>query len=161
MSTDRTAATEPALPPAPRSTAVGPGRALVAVYGIFALAASARAGVQLATRAHEAPLAYGLSAFSAVVYCLATVALGRGTGRWRTVAWVAVGVELVGVVGVGALSLLAPDDFPDATVWSGFGAGYGYVPLLLPFLGLALLWRTRAPAQPQAWTGAGRDPAAQ
>jgi len=27
-------------------------------------------------------------------------------------------------------------------VWSGFGQGYGYVPLVLPFLGLLWLWRT-------------------
>jgi hypothetical protein len=28
-------------------------------------------------------------------------------------------------------------------VWSGFGAGYGYVPLVLPFLGLWWLWHGR------------------
>jgi len=127
----------------PRSTASGPGRALVAVYGIFALAASARAAYQIATKLDEAPLAYGLSALSALVYVLATVALARGGGRWRTVAWVAVGIELVGVLTVGALSVLDAGDFPDETVWSGFGQGYGYVPLVLPFLGLAWLWRTR------------------
>jgi hypothetical protein len=134
----------------PRSTASGPGRALVAVYGIFALAASARAAYQIATKLDEAPLAYALSALSALVYVLATVALARGGGRWRTVAWVAVGIELVGVLTVGALSVLDAGDFPDETVWSGFGQGYGYVPLVLPFLGLAWLWRTR--------TAAGDDP---
>jgi hypothetical protein len=125
------------------STASGPGRALVAVYGVFALAASARAGYQILTKLDEAPLAYALSALSAVVYVVATLALARGTGRWRTVAWAAVGLELVGVLAVGALSVLDAGDFPEATVWSGFGAGYGYVPLVLPFLGLAWVWRTR------------------
>jgi hypothetical protein len=71
---------------------------------------------------------------------VATFALA--TGR-RTLALGAVGIELVGVLVVGATSLIRPEDFPDATVWSGFGAGYGYVPLVLPFLGLWWLWRGR------------------
>lgn len=124
----------------PESTSTGPGRALVAVYGVFALAASARAGFQIATKLDEAPVAYLLSAFSAAVYVVATVALARGA---RRVAWVAVGVELVGVLVVGTLAVLDAGDFPDETVWSGFGQGYGFVPLVLPFLGLAWLWRTR------------------
>jgi len=28
-------------------------------------------------------------------------------------------------------------------VWSRFGSGYGWVPTVLPFLGLAWLWHTR------------------
>jgi len=51
---------------------------LVAVYGLFALAATARSAVQIATKFHEAPLAYLLSAFAAVVYIVATVSLARG-----------------------------------------------------------------------------------
>ncbi|MFI2752345.1 hypothetical protein ACGIF2_02795 [Cellulomonas sp. P22] len=125
------------------STSSGPGRALVAVYGVFALAATARAAFQIATKLDEAPVAYLLSALSAVVYVLATFALARGSRRARRIAWAAVGVELVGVLTVGALSLLDTGDFPDETVWSGFGAGYGYVPLVLPFLGVWWLWHTR------------------
>ena len=45
-----------------------PARVLVALYGVFALAAGARAAVQLSTRFDEAPVAYLLSAFAAVVY---------------------------------------------------------------------------------------------
>jgi hypothetical protein len=71
---------------------------------------------------------------------VATFALG--TSR-RTLALWTVGIELVGVLVVGAVSTLWPQEFPDATVWSGFGAGYGYVPLVLPFLGLWWLWRGR------------------
>lgn len=129
---------------APRSTGSGFGRVLVVVYGIFAVAATARAGVQLLRDWHEAPLAYGLSAFAAVVYVVATVALARGGPVARRVAWCAVGVELVGVLAVGTLSLVDAAAFPRATVWSGFGQGYGYVPLVLPFVGLWWLWRTRA-----------------
>ena len=125
-------------------TSTGPGRALVAVYGVFALAATARAGFQIATKYSEAPLAYVLSAVAAVIYIAATVALARGDSAARRVAWTACSVELIGVLTVGALSLAAPQDFPDKTVWSGFGQGYGYVPLVLPMLGLAWLYRTRS-----------------
>lgn len=115
---------------------------LIAVYGVFALAATARAGVQLATRFHEAPLAYALSAFSGVVYILATIGLSRTGPAARRLAWTAVLIELVGVLVVGSLSVFDAQAFPRATVWSGFGAGYGWVPLVLPFLGLWWLWRT-------------------
>lgn len=124
----------------PAATARGPGRVLVAVYAVFALAASARAGVQLLRDFGEAPLAYALSALAAVVYVLATIGLARGARRLATVTVV---VELIGVLVVGAFSLADPAAFPRATVWSGFGQGYGYVPLVLPVLGLVWLWRTR------------------
>jgi len=125
------------------STSSGPGRVLVAVYGVFALAATARAGYQIATKLSEAPLAYLLSALSAVVYLAATFALARGGVVARRIAWAACSLELLGVLSVGTLSLLSPQDFPQATVWSVFGQGYGYVPLVLPVLGLLWLRRTR------------------
>lgn len=127
----------------PARTNSGPGRVLVAVYGIFALAATARAVVQLATKFAEAPLAYLLSALAGVVYIVATLTLARGTSASRRVAVVAIVVELVGVLTVGSLSLADAAAFPRATVWSSYGSGYGFVPLVLPFLGLAWLWRTR------------------
>jgi hypothetical protein len=126
-----------------RPPSLGPGRLLIAVYGIFAVAATARATVQLVRDASEAPLAYGLSAFAAVVYVVATLALAHNGARFRVVAWVTCSIELVGVLVVGAASLAAPEAFPRATVWSGFGAGYGYVPLVLPVLGLLYLARSR------------------
>jgi hypothetical protein len=132
--------------PSPTSrtrTNVGPGRILVAVYALFALAATARAGVQLATKYAEAPLAYLLSALAGVVYIVATLTLARGSRTSRKIAWVAILVELVGVLTVGTLSLVDAGAFPRATVWSTYGIGYGFVPLVLPFLGLAWLWRTR------------------
>ena len=124
------------------STASGPGRLVVMVYGVLAVAATARSAVQLIRDFETAPLAYVLSGVAAVVYVLATVALARG-GVWRAVAWAAVGTELVGVLAVGALSLAKADLFPDATVWSGFGQGYGYVPLVLPVVGIWWRYRTR------------------
>jgi cytochrome bd-type quinol oxidase subunit 2 len=118
-----------------RPTNTGPGRALVAVYAVFAVAAGARSAVQLATRFEAAPLAYLLSALAAAVYLLATAALARSS---RRLAFTACSVELAGVLTVGTASLLAPAAFPDATVWSGYGIGYGFLPLVLPVLGL--LW---------------------
>ncbi|WP_043634445.1 hypothetical protein [Nonomuraea candida] len=118
----------------------GPGRALIALYGLFSLAAGARAGVQIATRFAEAPLAYALSAFAALVYILLTVALWRGA---RRLALVALGIELAGVLIIGTLSLLDAAAFPDETVWSAYGRGYLFIPLVLPLVGLYWLWRRR------------------
>ena len=47
----------------------------------------------------------------------------------------------------GTLTVLDPELFPDQTVWSAYGAGYGWLPLVLPFLGLAWLWHSR-PSSP-------------
>jgi cytochrome bd-type quinol oxidase subunit 2 len=126
----------------PRATGRGFGRVLVAVYGIFAVAATARSFVQIATRLDEAPVAYLLSAAAALVYIVATVALARGDRTSRRVATVAISVELVGVLVVGTASLLLPDAFPSASVWSPFGSGYLFIPLVLPVVGLWWLRRT-------------------
>jgi len=139
-----------AAPTAGRATASGPGRLLVLVYGIFALSAGARAAVQIATRFSDAPVAYLLSALAAVVYVLATVGLARSGLRARRLALLACTVELVGVLTVGTVSLLVPSEFPDATVWSGYGEGYGFVPLVLPVLGLVWLRHTAPGRRPMA-----------
>ncbi|WP_347110582.1 hypothetical protein AAHB33_07440 [Paenarthrobacter sp. S56] len=121
----------------------GPGRLLIAVYAVFALSATARAGYQIATKFSEAPLAHILSAFAAVVYIVATVSLAKPRRTWFKVSLAAVLVELVGVLVVGAVSLFDPVAFPHDTVWSLFGRGYGFVPLVLPILGLLWLYRRR------------------
>lgn len=116
-------------------------RLLVALYALFALAAGSRALYQLLTKFAQAPLAYGLSAVAALVYLVACAGFIRRSPRaWRLTMAVCA-FELAGVLGVGALSLLAPDLLQAASVWSGFGAGYGYAPLLLPLLGLWWLSR--------------------
>ena len=114
-------------------TATGPGRLLIAIYAIFALSATARSLYQLATKFNEAPMAYTLSALSALVYIVATISLAKGFSKLATYALV---FELVGVLVVGTLSILLPADFRHATVWSLYGAGYACVPLLLPIWGL-------------------------
>lgn len=132
-------------------TGTGGGRLLVAVYGVLALAATARGLYQVATKLDEAPLAYLLSLLAGLVYVVATLALARDH---RGLAWAAVGFELVGVLVVGTLSVVDVGDFPDETVWSRFGAGYGYVPAVLPFVGLWWLWRTGRAPDDQATTPA-------
>jgi hypothetical protein len=137
--------------PAARGRLRGPGRILVAVYAVLAVAAAGRSGFQIVDRFDEAPIAFSLSALAAVVYIVATLALAF---RWDRVAWVTIGFELIGVLVIGTVSLVAPallglesiDPFGrEATVWSVYGAGYLCVPLVLPVLGLLYLWRGRAP----------------
>ncbi|WP_224760658.1 MULTISPECIES: hypothetical protein [unclassified Salinibacterium] len=124
----------------------GAGRVLVLVYGILAMAATGRSVFQILTKFDEAPLAYTLSAVSAVVYILATVALIMPGQTWRTVAWITIGFELVGVLIVGTLSLTHPQLFGHPSVWSYYGIGYLFIPLVLPILGLTWLYRRRTAA---------------
>jgi len=112
---------------------------LTFLYGLLAVAATGRSVFQLATKFHEAPTAYVLSAVAAVIYLGAFAAI---LAQARAVAVVACSIELVGVLAVGTASYVERHDFPDATVWSGYGSGYGYLPLVLPVL--ALLWLRRS-----------------
>ncbi|WP_245861067.1 hypothetical protein [Microbacterium aurantiacum] len=134
--------------PTPRMTGVG--RVLVIVYAVMALAATGRSVVQIIRRFDEAPLAYALSAVAAVVYLLATLALVlAGRRGWYAVAWVAIVFELTGVVVVGSLSLLMPELFQHETVWSLFGIGYLFIPLVLPVFGIWWLRTHRPVGAPQ------------
>lgn len=127
----------------------GPARVLAVAYAVLALAASARSATQIASRWHEAPLAYALSAVAAASYLLIAVALRRRAPRWRRILLAACCGELAGVLAVGAATLGRTDAFGDQTVWSRFGEGYGYVPLALPVLTLAWLAFGRAhPGRP-------------
>ncbi len=129
------------------SPPTGPRRVLIALYAVFALAATARGVVQIITKFDDAPVAYLLSLFSGLVYIAATVGLVTHR-RWsRPLAWAAVGTEMVGVITIGIASIIDSEAFPKDTVWSRFGAGYGYVPIILPVLGLMWLWQTRASAR--------------
>lgn len=131
----------------------GPGRILVAVYAVLAAAATGRSVFQIIDRFDEAPVAFSLSAVSAVVYIVATLALAF---RWRIVAWITIGFELLGVLVIGALSIAAPDVLGlggveltdrafgrEGTVWALFGAGYLCIPLVIPIVGLVYLGRGR------------------
>ena len=122
----------------PRS---GPHKVLLAVYALFTVAAGARALVQLTTRYDEAPVAYWLSLAASVTYALGWYAIREASAGNTGFASVMLWVELGGVLTVGVLSLVEPDWFPEPSVWSDFGIGYGFVPLVLPIAGL--LWLRR------------------
>jgi hypothetical protein len=123
---------------------LGVGRVLIAIYAVFAISATARATYQLIREFYQAPLAYSLSAISAVVYLLATYSLSKSEAKWQRIALYTIWFELVGVIAVGLLSLGLPDLFAHPSVWSNFGAGYAFIPLLLPILGLLWLRKRNA-----------------
>jgi len=116
----------------------GPHQVLLALYALFTLAAGARSLVQLTTRYDDAPVAYWLSLAAAVTYALGWYAIRQASAGRTDCASVMLWVELAGVAGVGTLSLVVRDWFPDASVWSDYGIGYGFVPAVLPVAGL--LW---------------------
>lgn len=136
---------------------LGIGRVLVVVYGILALAATGRSFVQIVGKFDTAPVAYLLSALAALVYILATVALIRPGLVWYRVAWITIGFEMLGVLVVGFLSIFDAELFPSDTVWSVFGRGYLFVPLVLPVLGMIWLSTGGRHRQP----GAGHPDASQ
>ena len=123
---------------------LGVGRLLIAIYAVFAISATARAGYQLIREFDQAPLAYSLSAISAVVYLLATYSLSKSEAKWQRIALYTIWFELVGVIAVGSLSVALPQYFAHPSVWSNFGAGYAFIPLLLPILGLLWLRKPNA-----------------
>ncbi|MQS06084.1 hypothetical protein FNX48_002485 [Streptomyces sp. IF17] len=120
----------------------GPGMLLLTVYVIFTIGAGSRSVYQLATRFEEAPLAYLLSAVAALVYAFITATLVWGGETARRLGLVACVLELIGVLTVGTWTTVDPGAFPDATVWSGYGMGYLFLPLVVPVTGL--LWLRRA-----------------
>lgn len=133
------------------------GRALITVYLILAVAATMRAAYQILTKFDEAPLAYALSLLAGVVYIVATVALIKRTGAWRSVAWAALIFEFSGVLVVGALSLLVPEHFAHDSVWSRFGSGYLFIPLVLPIAGMIWLSSAERPVRDRVGASAGDE----
>jgi hypothetical protein len=138
-------------PPRP----LGVGRLLIVVYAILALAATGRSAFQIISRFDEAPLAYSLSALSALVYILATVALVAPGRVWYRIAWITISFELLGVLVIGTISVAAPELLglsssnpfgEQSTVWSAYGLGYLLIPLALPVLGMLWLYRRRSGA---------------
>lgn len=127
---------------------LGIGRLLIAAYAVLALAATGRAGYELVAKFDEAPLPYALSAASALIYIVATIALAQSSNAWRKIAYAAVLIELTGVLVIGAASFIWPEFFTYGgtqvrTVWSYFGVAYGCVPLVLPMLGLIWLGKSK------------------
>ncbi|AJT68295.1 hypothetical protein [Streptomyces chattanoogensis] len=136
-------AAEAAAAPAKRSLGTGPGRLLVTVYGVFTVAAASRSLFQVIAQFEVAPLAYSLSAVSAVVYGFILFSLVRGGEGARKAAAVSCALELIGVLGIGTWTLAEPSAFPDQTVWSDYGMDYLFIPVVLPVTGLMWLRRAR------------------
>ncbi|WP_231156933.1 hypothetical protein [Streptomyces sp. CNZ748] len=123
----------------------GPGVLLVWLYGVMVVGAVSRSVYQIATEFDRAPLAYSLSALAGVVYGFITYTLVRGGEKARRAALVCCAAELVGVLTVGTWTLVEESAFPDATVWSDYGMGYLFIPVLLPLT--AVYWLRRARPQ--------------
>jgi hypothetical protein len=122
----------------------GPGTLLVWLYGVMVVGAVSRSIYQIATEFDRAPLAYSLSALAGLVYGFITYTLVRGGETARKAALVCCAAELVGVLTVGTWTLLDPSAFPDATVWSDYGMGYVFIPVLLPLSAIYWLRKARA-----------------
>ncbi|HET6857031.1 MAG TPA: hypothetical protein VFH94_08050 [Streptomyces sp.] len=123
----------------------GPGVLLVWLYGVMSVGAVSRSAYQIATEFGRAPLAYALSAVAALVYAFITYTLVRGGEKARRAALVCCAAELIGVLVVGTWTVVEPSAFPDTTVWSTFGRGYLFIPVLLPVTGM--LWLRKAARQ--------------
>jgi hypothetical protein len=108
-------------------------RLLVIGYSILAVAATGRSLFQIVTKFGDAPFAYTLSFIAAAHYFFAVLAIVK---RWRRFAMVIMVVELVGVLSVGILTVMMPSLFNANSVWSYFGAGYAFLPVILPIIGL-------------------------
>ncbi|MFJ3517647.1 MULTISPECIES: hypothetical protein [unclassified Streptomyces] len=116
----------------------GPGLLLVWLYGVMVVGAVSRSAFQISTEFGRAPLAYSLSAVAALAYAFITYSLVRGGETARRAALFCCGAELAGVLAVGTWTVLRPESFPDTTVWSQFGMGYLFIPVILPITGM--LW---------------------
>ncbi|WP_405636674.1 hypothetical protein OHB53_36570 [Streptomyces sp. NBC_00056] len=126
----------------PQRLTSGPGTLLVWLYGVMVVGAVSRSAVQISTEFGHAPLAYSLSALAGIVYGFITYSLVRGGEKARRAALVCCAAELVGVLTVGTWTLADPSAFPDATVWSDYGMGYLFIPVLLPVT--AMFWLNKA-----------------
>lgn len=83
-----------------------------------------------------------ISVLAAGGYILASSALTHNGRRMRMIGWVALIVELGGVLITSLLGLGIEEIGAIRNVWADFGANYFYIPLILPILGLAWMWLT-------------------
>ncbi|GGS72868.1 MULTISPECIES: hypothetical protein [Streptomyces] len=126
----------------------GPGMLLVWFYGVMVVGAVSRSAYQISTEFDRAPLAYALSAVAGVVYGFITYTLVRGGETARRAALVCCAAELAGVLLVGTWTLVDRSAFPDTTVWSYYGAGYIFIPVLLPVSAMYWLRKARDTVRP-------------
>ncbi|MFY9487238.1 MAG: hypothetical protein WAP35_00880 [Solirubrobacterales bacterium] len=140
MDLSQTPDRDPQVQPAPRIRGDAQ-TALLAGYALLAFAAIGRSTYELVAKFDEAPLAYSLSTFAAVVYCVGVWGIARADKLALRVARVSVTFELAGVLIVGTLTAIDSSAFPEGTVWTLYGRDYGWLPLIVPVL--ALWWLSR------------------
>ena len=138
----------------PAQTEVKPARrsrgvvdALAFFYGLWSFSALGRSTYEYFFK-HPRPATLvpaHLSTFVGVLYIFIIVGLRRRSPRAWRVTLALLLVELAGVLIVGTIDVVWRP-FPYATVWSNYGIGYFFMPLILPFLGLTWILRreTRA-----------------
>ena len=169
MSATDSSNSTPSEHPVRKRRRFGVGAVLITVYAILAVGATSRAAFQLVAYFGTYPAArvpIALSAVSAVIYVLATIALIAPGRAWYRIAWVTISFELAGVLIIGTLSYVFPAifigpatlvDVAHGTVWSGYGQGYLYIPVVLPILGL--IWLSRRRGVVEAESEAAAQPA--
>lgn len=108
---------------------------LIVVYGLWAVAALGRAIYQYMFRHTSNLVPTHLSAVAGGFYLLIILGLRRQTPAMWYVTIALLSLELACVLAVGVIDAVW-HPFAYATVWSGFGAGYLFVPLILPIAGL-------------------------
>jgi hypothetical protein len=105
-------------------------------YGLWAFSALGRSSWEYLFKQNVTTYAPAhLSTFVGVLYIFIIVGLRHRSPRWWWATLVLLAVELVGVLIVGTIDIIW-HPFPYATVWSSYGRGYFFMPLLLPFAGL-------------------------
>ena len=139
--TPRVAAAEPATDT--RRPAYGLGRLVILGYAIVAGLIFYREVARLAELGGQAPLSAVLSVVATLLYVVTAVAVAHNGRRMRRVAWVCTVAGLIGVLGAGLVGLADPDLVVARTVWSEFGAGYAFAPLVLPLVAAFWLWWSR------------------
>jgi len=105
---------------------------MAALYAFWALAVCSRALWQY-TVGHHIALPTHLSALAGILYLAIAYWAWQGHIRALRVGLI---IECCGVIAVSISEQFAPMEY--ATAWSHFGAGYLYIPLVLPLVGLIM-----------------------
>ena len=111
-------------------------RGLALIYLFWATALCSRAIWQYTTRSGNL-LPTHLSLVAGIIYLAIVVWAWRGH---RTALIIGLSIEIIGVIAISISEFLWP--LPYASAWSGFGAGYLWMPLILPIVGLIQLIRS-------------------
>jgi len=135
-----------ATTPRQAKTARGASDVLGFFYGLWAFSALGRSSWEYLFKQNvRTYVPAHLSTFVGLLYIFIIIGLHRRTPRWW---WITLGLliaELAGVLIVGTIDVIWRP-FPYATVWSNFGIGYFFMPLLLPFVGLWYMLRKQTRA---------------